>query len=82
MSFAYSRFKKTLWAEDCAAETFYISNFKSFNDSVVRLIKQVFNIILFFLGALRTPNYSLEELLIKSCIIQTCFYINITSTSI
>ena len=32
-------FKKTLLAEDYAAETFYISNFKSNNDYVVRLFK-------------------------------------------
>ena len=52
-------------------ETFYISNFKSNNNYVVKLIKHIFRIILVFLDALRTPNYSLEELLIKSCKIQT-----------
>ena len=45
--------------------------FKSNNDYVVRLFKQVFHIILVFLDALRTPDYSLEELLIKSCKMQT-----------
>ena len=62
---------KIQWAEDHAAETFYISNFKSNNDYVVRLIKQVCHIILVFLDALRTPNYSLEQVLIKSCKMHT-----------
>ena len=41
-------FKKKIWAEDYAAETFYISNFKSNNEYVVRLFKLVFLIILVF----------------------------------
>ena len=64
-------FSKTLWAEDYAAETFHILNLKSNNDYVVILFKQVFHIILVFLDALRTPNYSLDEILIKSCKTQT-----------
>ena len=65
--------KKKLWAEDYAAETFYVSNFIHNNDYVVRLLKQVFHIILVFLETefFRTPNYSLEELLIKSYKMQT-----------
>ena len=54
--------------------TFYISSFKSNNYYVVRLIKQVFHIILVFLDALKTPNYSVEEILIKSCIMQICLH--------
>ena len=41
---------------------------------VVKLIKQVFHIIFVFLDTLRAPNYSLEELLIKSCKMQTCLH--------
>ena len=40
-------------------------------DFVARLFKQVFHIILVFRDALRTPNYSSEEVFIKSCEIQT-----------
>ena len=48
------------------------ADFKSKNDYVVRLFKQVFFcIILVFFDALRTLNYSLEELLFKSCKMQT-----------
>ena len=45
--------KKKKWAEDYAAETFHILNFKSNNDNVVRLFKHVFHILLVFLYALR-----------------------------
>ena len=65
---------KNLWAKDYAAKTVYISNLKSNNDYVVRLIKRVFHIILVFLDALRTPNYSLDELLIKLCKMQSCLH--------
>ena len=78
--FANRRFKK-IWAEDYAAETFYISNFKSNNEYVVRLFKLVFLIILVFLDALRTSNYSSGELLIKSCKFRQV-NTTITSTSI
>ena len=42
---------KKIWAEEYAAETFYISNFKSNNDYVVRLFKYVCHTILVFLDA-------------------------------
>ena len=64
--FANSRFKKESWTEDYATETLYISNSKSNNDYVVRLFKYISHIILVFLDVLRTPNYSSEEMLIKS----------------
>ena len=48
--FANSRFlQKKIWAEDYPTETFYISNSKSNNDYVVRLVKFFFRIILVFL---------------------------------
>ena len=58
-----------------SAETIYISNFNSNNDYVVRFL-EVFHIILVFLYALRTPNYSLDELLIKSCKMHTGYHKN------
>ena len=61
VAFKKKKKKKKLWAEDYAAETFYISNFKSNNDYVVRLFKQIFHIILVFLDALRTPKRSQSE---------------------
>ena len=66
-------FKKYMGRGLCSGNVLYYK-LKSNDDYVIRLIKQVFHIILVFLDALRTPNYSLEQLLIKSCKIQTCLH--------
>ena len=62
-------------------ETFYISKVSGNTDYLVRLFKQVFQIILVFHDALRTPIYSSEEYLINHVKCRQV-YTNITCTSI
>ena len=58
---------KNMGRELCCGHVFSISNSKKNNGYVVRRFKQNFHIILVFLGALKTPKYSSDEMLIKTC---------------